>query len=409
MNYGVPYKGSKNKIAEELAQAIPHPHGSHFYDLFAGGCAVTHALMQQNAFRHYHINDIDGKAVRLFFDAANGKYADEKRWISREEFSKLKDTDPYVAVCWSFGNNMRNYMYAREIESWKKALHWARVYGDTSLLEEYGIKTDGSRADMAKHMNEYKKAYIKWWLDQQGYSSEELDALIAKCKGDIAVQEEELRQYLLEGLKSSGLTQAEVSKRLGTQMTGHYFGRSQWEFPTQEYYEQMQTFMPALNKDYNEVVGLHNLWQRLQSLQSQQSLESLQSLQSLERLQRLQSLESLQSLERLEEPTFLSYEKVQIEPNSIVYCDIPYKGTDGYGDEKDSFDHAAFYDWCERQTNLTLISEYSMPEDRFTCVWAKEKVRNLCAASRRTKAMEKLYVPNSQVETYKQSIHRLFI
>ena len=80
-----------------------------------------------------------------------------------------------------------------------------------------------------------------------------------------------------------------------------------------------------------------------------------------------------------------------------------------YYDEKDSFDHAAFYDWCERQTNLTLISEYSMPEDRFTCVWAKEKVRNLCAASRRTKAMEKLYVPNSQVETYKQSIHRLFI
>ena len=384
MRYGVPYKGSKNKIAEELAQAIPHPHGSHthFYDLFAGGCAVTHVLMQQNAFRHYHLNDIDGKAVRLFFDAANGKYTDEKRWISREDFLKLKDTDPYVAVCWSFGNNMRSYMYSREIEPWKKALHWARVYGNNSLLEEFDVKSDGSVADIAKHMGDYKKAYIKWWLSRHDYSSEELDALIAKCKDNIAVHEEELRQYLLQGLKSSGLTQAEVGKRLGTQMAGHYFGRSQWEFPTQEYYEQMQTFMPALDKDYNEVAGLHNLWE---------------------------SLQSLESLQRLEEPTFLSYEKVQIEPNSIVYCDIPYKGTDGYGDEKDSFDHAAFYDWCERQTNLTLISEYSMPEDRFTCVWAKEKVRNLCAASRRTKAMEKLYVPNNQVEIYRQSMHMLFI
>ena len=39
-----------------------------------------------------------------------GKYVDEKRWISREDFYKLKDTDPYVAIVWSFGNNMRDYL-----------------------------------------------------------------------------------------------------------------------------------------------------------------------------------------------------------------------------------------------------------------------------------------------------------
>lgn len=64
--HGVSYKGSKNKIAEELARAIPHPHGgnTHFYDLFAGGCAVMHVLMQQHAFKHYHINDTDRSAAR---------------------------------------------------------------------------------------------------------------------------------------------------------------------------------------------------------------------------------------------------------------------------------------------------------------------------------------------------------
>jgi site-specific DNA-adenine methylase len=39
MNYGVPYKGSKNLIVTKLAEAIPG--AENFYDLFAGGCAVT--------------------------------------------------------------------------------------------------------------------------------------------------------------------------------------------------------------------------------------------------------------------------------------------------------------------------------------------------------------------------------
>ena len=130
------------------------------------------------------------------------------------------------------------------------------MLGDFSLMEAFGIHTDGSRADIIAHKDEYKRKYIRWWLSRQEYTAEELDALIARCRGDIRVQEEELRQYLLRGLESSGLMQAEVGRRLGTQMAGHYFGRSQWEFPTEEYYNMMRTFMPALDKDYNEIIGL---------------------------------------------------------------------------------------------------------------------------------------------------------
>lgn len=41
--FGIPYMGSKNRIAEELIRKIPE--GKRFVDLFAGGCAMTHAAI----------------------------------------------------------------------------------------------------------------------------------------------------------------------------------------------------------------------------------------------------------------------------------------------------------------------------------------------------------------------------
>lgn len=74
----------------------------------------------------------------LFIDALNGKYQNETRWISREDFFRLKDTDPYVAVVWSFGNNLRDYLYSKEIEPLKKAIHYAIFFRDYSLGKELG-------------------------------------------------------------------------------------------------------------------------------------------------------------------------------------------------------------------------------------------------------------------------------
>lgn len=71
-------------------------------------------------------------------NALNGKYNDENRWISREDFFRLKDTDPYVAVVWSFGNNLRDYLYSKEIEPLKKAIHYAIFFSDYSLGKELG-------------------------------------------------------------------------------------------------------------------------------------------------------------------------------------------------------------------------------------------------------------------------------
>lgn len=358
--YGTPYKGSKNSIARKIVSFLPP--ADVLIDICAGGCAITHAALESceglaPKWERIIANDICEMPLKLFKGAICGEYANEKRWIDRETFQKLKDVDPYVRYCWSFGNNGIDYLYAQEIEPWKKALHYARVFGDTFLLQNMGIEGDGSRADVLAHEAEYKEKYIRWWLSHQKYSPAELDELIKNAKADIERDEEELRAYLLKALKTSGLTQAEVQRRLGTQMAGHYFGRSQWEFPTREMYERMQEFMP-LPDDYNELVGLYRLRQRLERLQSLQSLESLESLERLERLQRL-------------EISFESYENVKIPPNSVIYADIPYQDTDCGIYE--GFDHESFFNWAAKQKTPVFISSYKVEDKRFTRVFECDK------------------------------------
>ena len=378
--YGLPYKGSKNKIADWVVEQLP-PAG-HFYDLFCGGCAVTHAAMAHGKYRYYHANDILADVPQLFYDACNGKYRNERRWISREGFFALKDTDAHVRLCWSFGNNQQEYMYSREIEPWKKALHYARVFGDTSLLREFGIESDGSRQDIVQHHAEYKEKYMKWYIANVWYKADEYERLVRNLKERIRQTEDELRNYLLEALKKSGLTQREVGKRIGTQMEGHYFGCSQWAFPTKEYYIKMQEFMP-LTKDYDDIVGIYEL---------QKAVQSLQSLQSLESLQRLQT-------------TSKDYAEIDILPNSTVYCDIPYEGTSGYGldGKDDNFNHARFYEWALSRDFPVFVSSYSLPDDfALIAVTAKSALMNGKGSGR--KMSEGIYVQKKFANIYKRDL-----
>ena len=121
--YGLPYKGSKSGIAVWVIDHLPP--GGTLVDLFCGGCAVTHAALESNKWTHVFANDIHGDVPQLFLDAVCGKYTvhTERRWISRDDFYRLKDTDAYVRLCWSFGNNGDTYMYGREIEPFKKRVH----------------------------------------------------------------------------------------------------------------------------------------------------------------------------------------------------------------------------------------------------------------------------------------------
>ena len=320
--YGVSYKGSKSKIVDKLAEVIPYRGIDNFYDLFAGGCAVTHKMYLEGRYKHYYANDIDGQALRLFCDGLKGKYANETRWISREDFFNLKDCDPYVSCCWSFGNNQRDYLYSRAIEPYKKACHYAIVFGDFALLKDL-YPDVGAACEIT-------------------------------LNGIVDIHERRIKFRSVIGCK--------LAERSNS--------------------------------------GLMRLSQE----------NDVDRLESLERLERLQSLERLERLERLEsfEYSVSDYKAVEIKPNSVIYADIPYISTntyDGTSSVVQPFNHEEFYDWCCKQKELVLISEYYMPADRFTKVWSTNHVQSLCA-TKTSSVQECLFVPTHQLEKYNNMMKR---
>lgn len=118
--YGLPYQGGKSRLAERIVDLLPS--AAHLYDLFAGGCAISHRALQSGKWQTVHFNDINDSVV-LFKNCLEGNIPDGSEWISREEFYRRRDFDPYVRLVWSFGNNQRDYLYSREIEPYKKAVH----------------------------------------------------------------------------------------------------------------------------------------------------------------------------------------------------------------------------------------------------------------------------------------------
>ena len=127
--FGLPYMGSKNGIAEAVVDLFPA--ADTFVDLFAGGCAVTHAALLSGKFKTVVANDLDGRMVRLFSDALAGRLAGrEREWVSREDFFARYEEDAYVSMLWCFGGTGNSYIYGRHKEATMRALHEAVVFGD---------------------------------------------------------------------------------------------------------------------------------------------------------------------------------------------------------------------------------------------------------------------------------------
>ena len=136
ITYGIGYQGSKNAIAWQIVNRLPS--NDTLVDLFCGGGAITHCAMaphdrfQTNygMFKNYIMNDVNSLIVKAIKMAFNGEFKNETRWINKKEFMKLKDTDPYVAICFSFSNNLVEYMYNNEIAKYKKAMHYAIMFNN---------------------------------------------------------------------------------------------------------------------------------------------------------------------------------------------------------------------------------------------------------------------------------------
>ena len=168
--YGLPYKGSKDKICEKICSLFPIKE--NFYDLFMGGGSIIHYQLLQNQYKNYYANDFNSLVVKAFDMAIHGKFKNETRWISREEFDKLKNVDPYVAFCFSFGNDLKSYAYGKEIEPYKKALHYLIVFQDESLMKEIFPNVDFSFVHKIKDVNE-RRLKVKKVIDNLSITSDD--------------------------------------------------------------------------------------------------------------------------------------------------------------------------------------------------------------------------------------------
>lgn len=210
--FGITYLGGKNSIAADIVSCLPA--AIHFIDLFCGGCGITHAAILSGKYKTFTVNDIDSGMPKLFRDAIMGKYQNEKRWISRSDFMKNKEKDAYIRTCWSFGNNKVNYLYNKEIEPWKRAMHAVLLFDDFSFFDAMGIDfgtrtAGGDRYFFKKRVTQtHLDAYKRWILSHCFRSRGAFNVLLKTLKN---MQSLESLQRL-QSLES--LRRLDVVKRL---------------------------------------------------------------------------------------------------------------------------------------------------------------------------------------------------
>ena len=128
--YGIPYMGSKTKIAPQLIKLLPP--GKRFVDLFGGGFAMSHCAMLANKWDEIYYNELTPLLPRMIQKALNGDYNYSRfrpEFVTRERFFAEKDTDGYIQYIWSFGNKGDGYLFGKDVEPIKHEAHDFVVFG----------------------------------------------------------------------------------------------------------------------------------------------------------------------------------------------------------------------------------------------------------------------------------------
>jgi len=144
--YGIVYLGSKEKILHLIDYILHREHSKkYFIDLFAGGLSVSaYALKHSNM--NVIANDLNPYVIEFYKELLNGGKNFKQiqhEWIERKLFEDVRKYPQYhpswfvgyVLNMWSFGCNQKDYLYARDLEENKKALHYAIVFKKYELIK----------------------------------------------------------------------------------------------------------------------------------------------------------------------------------------------------------------------------------------------------------------------------------
>lgn len=393
--YGITYQGSKDGIAESIISFLPS--GKRFVDLFGGGYAISDCAERSGKYEGVYYNEINPLLVETIKSAINGDYNLDHfkpEFVNFDTFHKLKDNDGFIKYFWSFSGNGLHYYLMKRLQSIAAEGYNYVVFGKT--IEGLPLKTDGTIRQRRiwlkrKTKREFEKI-IKTEPQLLNLYKEYQAIINGKTKAG-----KKLAAQFGAWLRTTGITPKEINKLTGTFMASHYLcdkEDGQPAIPTEEQWAKLKQ-SPKLKNIPKEIELLCDSEKRIDQLLKQKSeaqkekmqrLGNVDRLEMLKRLERLENLERLEPIERLERAERLehlrgnknitincgSYTEYEYREGDVVYCDIPYEGTEGYSGE--SFDFKAFYDWAASRPYQVFFSSYSNISDkRFKMVWAKPK------------------------------------
>ena len=335
-NYGLPYMGSKNKLAEEIVNFLPQK--KVLVDLFGGGGAISVCASQSGKYEKIIYNELNTIIAETFQKAINGEYENERRWVSREEFEKLKKTDGYVAICFSFSNNCNTYIYGPKIEPYKRAYHYAIIFDDFGPFNElFDDETTEKIKKSVEGITDFKERRIKFSHALGDYilSLERCQHLERKEKLDTVKYTVDVHPTYIAHVNQH-LEYKEKFDLL--KHTMNMYGTPRNACPPFDLNIRVTTEAPieVFNKDYADV-------------------------------------------------------ELPSPEECVIYCDIPYEKTYSY--VTGGFDYERFYKWCQEKAfegYQIYVSSYELPEDLFISVL--EKQRHCKATSGSGKhVVEKIY------------------
>ena len=385
--------GSKNKLAEEIVKFLPQK--KVLVDLFGGGGAISVCASQSGKYEKIIYNELNSLISETFQKAINGDYENERRWVSREEFEKLKKTDGYVAICFSFSNNCNTYMYGPKIEPYKRAYHYAIVFDDfrpfnelfddettekikksvegITDLKDRRIKFSHALGDYILSLEKCGPIENKEKLDTVKYTVDVHPTYIGHVNQHLQYKERfDLLKHTMCGKRHCN-ENLEQQERLNTlKHTINMYGTPRNMCNNLEQQERISTLKHTLNENALEKCGLgkdsitHGIGSPFQN----------------------------RVLEEAPIDVFnKDYADVELPSpeDCVIYCDIPYKKTYSY--VTGGFDYERFYKWCQEKAfegYQIYVSSYELPEDLFILVW--EKQRHCKATSGSGKhVVEKIY------------------
>lgn len=90
-----------------------------------------------------------------------------------------------------------------------------------------------------------------------------------------------------------------------------------------------------------------------------------------------------------------AYNRQPYQPESLIYCDPPYTGTQSYGGIQ-PFDHPEFWTWCNTMVakgHKVFVSEFQAPPE-WVSVWSKSRASSLDLNTGGKTSVEHLFTKN---------------